>query len=158
MTAIYSGSFDPVTNGHMDVIIRSSKLFDKIIVAILRNCNKNFLFSVEERITHLQELTKEFNNIEVMSFTGLLVDFAKMNNANVIIRGFRTPNEYDYEFTMAVTNRTLAPNIETIFLPASTKYLFLSSSAVKQAVTFGGEIGEMVPSIIKESLLTKFEK
>jgi len=156
MIAVYPGSFDPITNGHVDIIERVSKLADTLIVAILNNPNKNSLFTVEERIKHLEIITKDIINIEVKYFSGLLVDFAKENNAKLIVRGLRTFTDFEYEFQMALANKHLNSDIETFFVPASAETLFVSSSAVKEIAKFKGDFHRVVPEIIIEELKNKF--
>ena len=154
---IYPGSFDPVTNGHIDIIKRSAKLVDTLIVAILQNANKNALFSVEERIHLLSESCKDIKNLKIESFSGLLVDFAKEKNANVIIRGLRALTDFEYELQMAQINTHLHKDIETIFLVTDVKYSFLSSSAIKEVALFGGDVSEFVPPIVSEKTLEKYK-
>ncbi|MCI1931073.1 MAG: pantetheine-phosphate adenylyltransferase [Clostridia bacterium] len=157
--AIYPGSFDPVTNGHLDIIKRASKLVDKLVVSVLENPHKkSSLFTVEERIENLKLVTKDIKNIEISSFRGLLVDYAQQIDAQVIIRGLRAVTDFESEFQMALTNKSLFPNIETLFIPTSIEYLYLSSSTVKEIAMFGGNICGMVPCEIKESVLKKFRK
>ncbi len=155
LIAVYPGSFDPVTNGHLDIIERASKLVDKLYVSVLSNKSKNCLFSVEERMNLLKMITCDFPNIEVTSFYGLLIDYAKIMNANLIIRGLRAVTDFEFEFQLALTNRSINPDIETLFISSSTKYLFLSSSIVKEIAYFGGNIDDMVPHQIKDILLDK---
>lgn len=156
-TAVYPGSFDPVTNGHINIVTRSAKLFDKLIVAVLDNPSKTPMFTVDERITQLKEILKDYDNVEVRSFTGLLVDFAKSVNANIVIRGLRGVTDFSYEFQMALTNKALANDIETLFISADTQYLFFSSSQVKEIAYFGGNIDNMVPPLIKQALEEKIK-
>lgn len=158
LIGVYPGSFDPVTNGHLDVIVRASKVVDKLIVGVLKNSSKKSLFTLEERVDHLKHVTNSFNNIEIKSFDGLLVDFVKLNNAKVIIRGLRAVTDFEYEFQSALVNRSLAPNVETLFLTTSIENLFLSSSVVKEVVHFGGDISEMVPPYIVSKLEEKYAR
>jgi len=158
--AIYPGSFDPTTNGHLDIISRAAKCVDQLIVAVLNNSSKKPLFTVEERVCQLKELTKNIQNVQVLYFSGLLVDFAKQLNANVIIRGLRAVTDFEYEFQMAITNRTVDKNIETLFIPTSTQCLYLSSSTVKEMAMLGNDINyikAMVPELIKIELQKKME-
>jgi len=155
--AIYPGTFDPITNGHIDIIKRALKLFDKIIIAIAEPRHKKPLFSIEERVFLAKESLKNLNNVEILSFDGLLVDFCKKLNVNIIIRGIRAVSDFDYEFQIAWMNRKLLPNIETIFLMPSEEYFFLSSSLVKEVVMLGGNIDNFVPEIVKIELLKKFK-
>lgn len=153
--AVYPGSFDPTTNGHLDIITRASKLCDKLIVAVLENPSKKPMFTVEERVEHLKVILKDFPNVEVHSFSGLLVDFVRSVGSNIVVRGLRGVTDFSYEFQMALTNRSLANEIETLFISADTQYLFFSSSQVKEIAAFGGNIDNMVPNIIKDEINKK---
>lgn len=153
--AVYPGSFDPTTNGHLDIITRASKLCDKLIVAVLENPSKKPMFTVEERVEHLKVILKDFPNVEVQSFSGLLVDFVRSVGSNIVVRGLRGVTDFSYEFQMALTNRSLANEIETLFISADTQYLFFSSSQVKEIAVFGGNIDNMVPDIIKDEINKK---
>ena len=152
---IYPGSFDPVTNGHIDIIKRSAKLVDTLIVAILENASKKALFSVEERIHLLEESCKDIENLKIESFSGLLVDFAKEKEANLIIRGLRALTDFEYELQMAQMNKHLHSEIETIFLVTNVRYSFLSSSAIKEVAQFGGDVSDFVPPIVAQETLRK---
>ncbi len=152
---IYPGSFDPVTNGHIDIIKRAAKLVDTLTVAILQNKNKNALFSVEERIELLEESCKDIKNLKIESFSGLLIDFAQEQNANLIIRGLRALTDFEYELQMAQMNKNLHSEIETIFLVTDVKYSFLSSSSIKEIAQFGGDVSNFVPPIVAEKILPK---
>lgn len=154
---IYPGSFDPVTNGHIDIIRRSAKLVDTLIVAILRNTNKNSLFSEEERIELLRNSCSDIENLQIECFSGLLVDFAKEKKANLIIRGLRALTDFEYEFQMAQMNKHLYSGIETIFLVTDVKYSFLSSSAIKEVAKFGGSINDFVPDVVVDQTLRKYK-
>lgn len=156
--AVYPGSFDPTTNGHLDIITRASKLCDKLIVAVLENPSKVPMFTVEERVEHLKAIVKDFPNVEVQSFSGLLVDFVRSVGSNIVVRGLRGVTDFSYEFQMALTNRSLANEIETLFISADTQYLFFSSSQVKEIAVFGGNIDNMVPEVIKEEINKKLSK
>ena len=144
-TAVYPGSFDPVTNGHLDVITRGANLFDRVIVGVLHNSAKSPLFSAEERVKILEEATADLKNVEIVSFSGLSVEFARKCNAKVIIRGLRAITDFEYELQMAQTNRVLAPDIDTMFLTTSLEYAYLSSTTVKEVAAFGGDISKFVP-------------
>lgn len=155
MKAIYPGSFDPTTNGHLDIIKRASGFCDELIVAVLDNSSKTCLFSVEERLEHLKMLTKDSDKIKVASFSGLLVDFAKKENASLIIRGLRALTDFEYEFQMALTNRKLNESIETIFIPTSLEQLYVSSSVVKEIAKYGGNLEKLVPAELIETIIHK---
>jgi len=152
VVAIYPGSFDPITNGHLDLIQRGSALFDKLIVAILRNDEKRPLFSVEERAEMLNEVIRGLSNVEVGSFDGLLVDYAAQRGASVILRGIRAISDYEYELQMALMNRRLRPEIETVFLMAGEAHSFISSRLVKEVLRLGGNISDLVPPSIEGRL------
>lgn len=152
VVAVYPGSFDPITNGHLDLVDRAARLFDRLIVAILRNEAKKPLFSVEERLEMAREVLKPWENIEVESFGGLLVDFATARGARVILRGIRAISDYEYELQMALMNRRLAPGIETVFLMAAEDYSFLSARLVKEVVALGGDVSGLVPPAVYERL------
>ena len=149
---IYPGSFDPITNGHLDLIERGSRLVDRLVVAILRNEEKRTLFNVEERIEMLCEVTHNLPNVEVGSFNGLLVDFASQMGATLILRGIRAVSDYEYELQMALMNRRLAPHVETVFLLSGEAYSFLSSRLVKEVISLGGNIAGLVPPPVEERL------
>ena len=148
MVAIYPGSFDPITLGHLDIITRSSKLYDKVVVVVSRNPTKNPLFTVEERMAQIRKTTQHLENVEVDSFDGLTVNYAKGLNAKVLLRGLRVLSDFEKELQMAHTNKTLSNEIETVFLATSTEYGFLSSSLVKEIAKFGGPIDHLVPKHI----------
>ena len=150
--AIYPGSFDPITNGHLDLVARGSALFDKLIVAILRNDEKQALFSVDERIEMTREVMGDFSNVEVTAFDGLLVDYAAQCGASVILRGIRAVSDYEYELQMALMNRRLRPEIETVFLMAGEAYSFISSRLVKEVIRLGGNISGLVPPSVEGRL------
>ena len=155
--AIYPGSFDPVTNGHLDVLKRSLKMFDKVIVAIGENPQKKCLFSVKERIDMIKASTKGLN-VEVEHFSGLMMDFAKKKRATAIVRGLRAVSDFDYEFQIALMNRKLCPAIETIFIMTRGMYSYLNASLVKQAASAGARLKGMVPKIVEKKLIRKFKK
>lgn len=152
VVAIYPGSFDPITNGHLDVIERGSKLFDRLIVSILNNGTKSPLFSVEERAEMLRETVRPFGNVEIDSFQGLLADYALSRNARVILRGIRAVSDYEYELQMALMNRRLQPQVETVFLLAGEAFSFISSRLVKEVISLGGNIAGLVPPIVERRL------
>ena len=155
-TAVYPGSFDPCTNGHLDIIRRASKLFDKVVVAVLINEKKNPLFTLEERVSMLKLATKDIPNIEICSFSGLLANFMKENNYSVIIKGLRAVSDYEYEFQMALTNRALYDKIETVFMPCSSEFMFLSSSIVKEVAKYNGDLSGLVPAELAETIKRRF--
>lgn len=155
---VYPGSFDPVTNGHLDIIERASKIFDKLIVAVLVNPNKTPVFDIEERVELLKETTEHLPNVEVKAFKGLLIDFMKQENAKVIIKGLRAVSDFEYEFQMALLNKKLEPSIETIFMMTNSKYSYLSSSMVKEVARFGGCIEDLVPEKIVKKVMKKLNK
>lgn len=154
--AVYPGSFDPITNGHVDIVERGLKLFDKIIVAILHNSSKEFLFPVEERMEMIEISFKNSPNIEVDTFDGLLVDYAKKKNAQTILRGMRAVSDFEYEFQLALMNRRLAREIQTVFLMTGLRWIFTSSSIIKEAARYGGNIEGMVPPVVNKRLKEKF--
>ena len=154
--AIYPGSFDPVTLGHYDIIERSSKIFDKLIVGVLNNSAKSPLFSVEERVNMLKDVTSHFPNVEVQSFAGLLIDFVRSNDANVIVRGLRAITDFEYELQLAQMNRVIAPEIDTLFLTTNLKYAYLSSSMAKEVAMYGGDISSFLSPEIAEKVREKY--
>ena len=154
-TAVYPGSFDPMTNGHLDIIARASALFDKVIVGVLHNSSKSPLFSVDERVNILKEATKNMDNVEIVSFGGLSVEFARNSGAKVIIRGLRAITDFEYELQMAQTNRVLAPDIDTMFLTTNLEYAYLSSTTVKEVARFGGDITKFVPEFVRLEIYKK---
>lgn len=156
LVAIYPGSFDPPTNGHLDMIARGSRLADRLIVSILKNTQKQPLFSVEERFEMMRAVTSNRTNIEVDSFEGLLVEYAAKKNANAILRGIRAISDYETELQMALLNRRMRPETETIFLMAAEEYSFISSRMIKEIVTLGGDVSQFVPDIVAARLRAKF--
>jgi pantetheine-phosphate adenylyltransferase len=155
-TAIYPGTFDPLTNGHVDIIKRGRKLFDKVIVAILHNPQKKTLFTVDERIKLIEKSLEGLSNIEVDSFGGLLVDYAVKRDAHAILRGMRAVSDFEYEFQLALMNRRLNRDVQTVFLMTGLRWIFTSSSIIKEAASFGGDIESMVPKIVYQKLKEKF--
>jgi pantetheine-phosphate adenylyltransferase len=158
IVAIYPGSFDPITNGHLDLIARGSRVVERLIVAVLRNESKQALFSVVERVETVQEVVRPFANVEVASFDGLLVDYAASRGANLILRGIRAVSDYEYELQMALMNRRLRPELETAFLLAGEAYSFLSSHLVKEVVSLGGNVSGLVPPTVEAKLKARFER
>ena len=158
MRAIYPGSFDPVTNGHIDIIERASKISDELIVGVLYNKAKTPLFSVEERVKMLCEVTKDMKNVRVVPFEGLLIEFAAQMDAKVIIRGLRAVTDFEYELQMSQTNHKLNPEIETLFMTTSLEYSFLSSSTVRELASFGGDISQFVPKYVEEQVIEKIKE
>ncbi len=156
--AIYPGSFDPVTKGHLDIIERSSKMVDVLIVAILNNNSKSPLFSVEERANMLVEVTKHIKNVKIDSFSGLLVDYARRCNASIIIRGLRAVTDFEYELQMSQTNRIMDNEVDTIFLTTSLEYAYLSSSTVKEVAIYGGNVDKFVPEYVAGKIEEKVQK
>ena len=153
-SAGYPGSFDPCTNGHLDIIDRSAQLFDKVIVAVLTNSSKTPVFTVSERIELLKTATADYSNVEVCSFSGLLVDFLRKIDVKVVIKGIRAVSDFEYEFQMALTNKALYPELETLFMHSSQEYMFLSSSVVREVAKYGGSLTGLVP----EELIPIVEK
>ncbi len=157
VTAIYPGSFDPPTNGHLDLIERGSKIFDELVVAILRNAEKTPLFSVGERRTMLEELTSGFKNVSVDTFDGLTVDYAARVKASAVLRGIRALSDYEYELQMALMNRKLRPDLETVFMMPAEQYSYLSSRLVREVARLGGDISGLVPEIVEQRLKEKLD-
>ena len=153
--AVYPGSFDPVTLGHYDIIERTSKIFDKVILGVLNNRAKSPLFSAEERVNMLKEVTVSLPNVEVQSFEGLLIDFVRQNGAAIIVRGLRAITDFEYELQLAQTNRVIAPEVDTIFLTTNLKYSYLSSSIVKEIAFYDGDISAFVPASVAECIRRK---
>jgi pantetheine-phosphate adenylyltransferase len=156
--ALYPGSFDPLTNGHIDLIARAARLFDNLILAVVHNPSKNPLFSVQERMDMLREVSAKYENVEVDSFEGLLVNYAQRRGARVLIRGIRAISDYEYELQMALMNRRLQPDLETVFLMASEAYSFVSSRMVKEVFALGGDVSGLVPSTTLERLHARIKK
>ncbi|MDO9535746.1 MAG: pantetheine-phosphate adenylyltransferase [Bacillota bacterium] len=154
--AVYPGSFDPVTNGHLDIIDRASKVFDHLIVAVLENPRKNAFFSMKERVSMLESIVDHYNNVEVVCYKGLLIEYAQSRNASIIIKGLRAISDFEFEFQMALVNRKLNCNVETMFMMTNNMYSYISSSIVKEVASYGGDIRDLVPpqvyQIIREKL------
>lgn len=156
--SIYPGSFDPITNGHIDIIERAAKLSDKLIVAVLNNSEKKPLFSVNERLEMIKDAIKDIKNVEVDSFEGLTVDYCKKKNANIMIRGLRAVTDFEYELQLAHTNRELNNEVDTVFLLADMNYSYLSSSTVRQVSEYGGDVSKFVTAFVEEKLKEKYSK
>jgi len=152
---IYPGSFDPVTLGHIDIIMRSSKLFDKLYIGVLNNNRKDALFTAEERVEMLKSVTKDIKNVEVEAFNGLLVDYAMIKNATAIIRGLRAVTDFEYELQLAQTNHKIQPKVDTVFLTTSVEYSYLSSSIVKEIATYNGDVSKFLTEKVSEALHNK---
>lgn len=158
LRAVYPGSFDPVTYGHLDIIRRSRSLADELIIGVLNNKAKTPLFSVEERVKMLEEMTKNMPGVKVVPFEGLLIDFAKEMSAGIVVRGLRAVTDFEYELQMAQTNNKLSPELETVFLTTSLEYSYLSSTIVKEVAAFGGDISQFVPETIERRIQEKIMK
>jgi len=154
--AIYPGSFDPLTNGHVDIISRGARLFDRIVVAILKNAEKAPLFTMEERVEIARSVFRHHPNVEVDTFDGLLVDYVERRKAQVIVRGLRAVSDFEFEFQMALMNRRLSPELEVLFLVPSAQYTFLNSTLVKEIARLGGDIGGLLPPLVERRLLSRF--
>ena len=157
-TAVYPGSFDPVTSGHIDIITRASEVYDKIIVVVSKNSSKKPLFTVEERIDFIKRSTAHLSNVEVDCCDGLLVEYVKKAGSNVIIKGLRAVSDFEYEFQMALANKKIEPEIETLFMMTDARYSYLSSSIVKEMASLGADFTDLVPSVIINDIKNKFQK
>ncbi len=153
--AVYPGSFDPVTNGHLDVLERASRIFDRVIVAVVHNVYKKPLFTTEERTEMLRRVTEHLPNLEIDSFSGLLVNYVQERQANVIVRGLRTVSDFEYELQLAMTNNHLCPEVDTVFIACNSKYYFVSSTGVKEAALLGGSVCGLVPPLVEAKLQSK---
>ncbi len=154
--AIYPGSFDPCTNGHLDIISRASRLFEKVIVAVLINSKKDSAFTLEERVGMLKQATSHIPNVEIISFSGLLAEYMQKNGYSVIIKGLRAVSDFEYEFQMALTNHALYNEIETVFIPSSSEFMFLSSSIVKEVAKYNGDLSALVPKELIPQITRRF--
>ena len=155
--AVFPGSFDPLTNGHVDIILRSAHLFERVIVAILVNAEKKPLFTADERVAIVREVFKEYANVEVESFDGLLVEYARQRRASAIVRGLRAVSDFEYEFQMALMNRHLEPKLETVFMMPAEQYTYLSSRLIKEVFQLGGEVRGLVPPAVERWMRAKNE-
>lgn len=153
--AVYPGSFDPVTNGHLDIIIRAADKFDKLVVAVLRNSSKHPTFTVEERMDMLRRVTAAYPQVEIDTFDGLLVDYLHQKQAGIIVKGLRAMSDFEYEFQMALMNKKLAPDVETLFMVTSDKYSFLSSSIVRELASYNGSLEGLVPEMLESEIRRK---
>ncbi len=158
ITAIYPGTFDPVTNGHIDIIARAARLYNEVIVAVAVNSNKSPLFDIAQRVALLEEVTANFDNVRIVGFDNLLVDFAKQQNAGVILRGLRAISDFEYEFQLAGMNRRLSPDLETVFLTPAEQYEFISSSMIKEIARLGGDVSSFVAKVVQDGLIEKFNR
>ena len=156
--AVVPGSFDPVTKGHLDIIERSARIFDEVIVVVLQNPAKNTTFSVDERVDFIRRATVHLPNVRVDSFSGLLVDYMNKEDAHVIVKGLRAVSDFEYEYQMALTNRRLNPDVETFFLNTSQEFMYLSSSIVKQIASFGGDVSDFLPEPIQDDIQNRLRK
>ena len=153
--AILPGSFDPLTNGHVDIILRSAHLFERVLVGVLVNADKRPLFTADERVAIVREVFREYPNVEVEAFDGLLVDYARTRRASAIVRGIRAVSDFEYEFQMALMNRHLEPTLETVFMMPAEQYTYLSSRLIKEVFGLGGEVGGLVPPVVEERMRRK---
>ena len=157
-TAVYPGTFDPITLGHVDIVSRASPLFDTVILAVAASTSKNTVFSIDERVELSREVLKHISNVEVQKFGGLMVDFAREKKASVVLRGLRAVSDFEYEFQLAGMNRKLMPEVDTIFMPTSERYTYISSSLVREIAVYGGDISDFVDPKVCEALKSRFEK
>ena len=156
--AVYPGTFDPITLGHVDIVSRASPLFDTVILAVAASTSKNTIFSIDERVELSREVLKHISNVEVQKFGGLMVDFAREKKASVVLRGLRAVSDFEYEFQLAGMNRKLMPEVDTIFMPTSERYTYISSSLVREIAVYGGDVSDFVDPKVCEALKSRFEK
>jgi pantetheine-phosphate adenylyltransferase len=156
--AVYPGTFDPITLGHVDIVSRASPLFDTVILAVAASTSKNTVFSIDERVELSREVLKHISNVEVQKFGGLMVDFAREKKASVVLRGLRAVSDFEYEFQLAGMNRKLMPEVDTIFMPTSERYTYISSSLVREIAVYGGDVSDFVDPKVREALKSRFEK
>ena len=157
-TAVYPGSFDPVTFGHMDIIRRAAAMFDHLVVTVMNNSSKSPLFSVDERVKILQEVTKDLPNVEIDSYDGLMIDYCREKKIHIVIRGLRAITDFEYELQMSQTNQRMKPDIETMFLTTSIEYSYLSSTTVREIAAFGGDVSQFVPEAVEIALREKMKE
>ncbi len=153
---LYPGTFDPITNGHLDLIERASRLFDHVVVAVAGSSSKKTLFTLDQRVDLVSQVVANIGNVEVCGFNGLLVDFAKQKNAEALMRGLRAVSDFEYEFQLANMNRRLAPQLESVFLTPSEQHSFISSTLVKEVAALGGDVTDFVPALVKDALMTSY--
>lgn len=156
--AMFPGTFDPPTKGHLNIVSRAAKLYDRLFVVVADNVNKKCLFNADERVKMLEQLMKDFSNVEVVAYQGLVVDFAKKNDIGVLVRGVRALADFNYEFELAMTNKELCPDLEIIFLPTDSHYFLLRSSSIKEIASFGGDVSNMVPELVLNEIQKKLAK
>lgn len=157
ITAVYPGTFDPITSGHYDLIERAARFYERLVIAVADNRNKNSLFSLEERVALAKQVTQHLPNVEVIGFEGLLVDFVRQIEGNVLLRGLRAVSDFEYEFQLASMNRKLAPEVETMFMTPAEQYAFISSSLVREICALGGDVSEFVHPAVAEALAQKYQ-
>ncbi len=158
VTAIYPGTFDPITNGHLDLIARAAKVYFRVIVAVAVNQDKSPLFTIDERVRLAQQITSNYVNVEIIGFDTLLVDCAREQGAHVILRGLRAVSDFEYEFQLASMNRRLSPDLETMFMTPAEQYEFISSSMIREIAKLGGDVSSFVPDVVRQKLLEKFSR
>lgn len=158
ITAIYPGTFDPITNGHLDLVARAAKIYARVIVAVAHNQDKGPLFTIDERMNLAKQITTSYSNVEIIGFDTLLVDCAKELGAQVILRGLRAVSDFEYEFQLASMNRRLSPDLETMFMTPAEQYEFISSSMIREIAKLGGDVSSFVPDVVRQKLLEKFSQ